>query len=86
MDEIRYYILLKDSETAMKLYYLLKDNEITANIVPTPRNADHCCGLCIIYGAKDKEKIAILAEKNSINIDKFWEDIVRDDPNRMRFC
>lgn len=86
MKELRNYILLGDSETASKLYYLLKDNGFDVTIAPTPRNADHCCGLCIIYEAKDRENIAILAEKNSIKIDRFWEDIVRDDPNRMRFC
>lgn len=80
----QYFVFLKNSVDAYNLSQKLK---IKKTLAPTPREADFCCGVCIIYENKeDKEIIQKTADENGIIIDKFWEKESDIDPNRMRFC
>lgn len=85
--EARYYILLPNSAAAMQLYALLNEHGIPCTPAPTPRNADHCCGISLLY--EDSEltsRIQQLANATGIPIDAFWECPNTDDPHRMKFC
>lgn len=85
--EIKYYVLLPDSEAAMKLYAVMNEQGLACTPAPTPRNADHCCGISILYeDAALRPSIQQLAEKEGIPIDRFWECRNTDDPGRMKFC
>ena len=56
-------------------------------MAPTPRKADACCGVSILYyQSEDRKKIEELSEKTSIQINRFWECENEDDPTRHRFC
>ena len=56
-------------------------------MVPTPREADHCCGIAILYeNEEDREKIQKIAEESDIKIDTFFDTESKIDPNRGRFC
>jgi len=85
--EIKYYVLLPDSAAAMKLYAVMNEQGLACTPAPTPRNADHCCGISILYeDAALRPSIQQLAEKEGIPIDQFWECRNTDDPGRMKFC
>lgn len=83
----RYYVLLPNSNEAMKLYQQIKKAGIKSTVAPTPRNADHCCGVCILYDDyNDRDKICAVAKEINCVIDKFWETENDFDPNRNKFC
>lgn len=43
-----YYVFLPDSKTALELYGLIK-KDVKCTMAPTPREADACCGVSILY-------------------------------------
>lgn len=87
MKNKRYYVLSPSSSEAMKLYQKVREAKIPATMAPTPRNADHCCGVCILYkNIEDQEKIDQIAKDNNYKIDDFWETEITDNPNRNKFC
>ena len=76
-----------DTSAVMASYEVLRGVGIACTIAPTPREADHCCGVCIIYeNHTDKGKIHELAEAHNISIDAFWSQSDRNDPQRYKFC
>lgn len=78
---------MQDSKTAMELYKIMKEKNIKSTLAPTPREADACCGVCILYYNKeDKEKIEEIIKTNQIEINKLWECENTDNPNRNKFC
>lgn len=87
MTKIRYYIFLANSSIAMELYQLMNNVGIESTLAPTPREADHCCGVSIVYKDNNKkDDIKKLAQENNIIIDDFWEIEIKDDPSRFKFC
>lgn len=87
MTKMRYYVFLANSSLTMELYQLMNQVDIDSTLVPTPREADHCCGVCITYSDSDKtEEIKEIAKDNSIEIDQFWVTEIKDNPNRFKFC
>lgn len=83
----KHYVFLENSRLVFELSTLIKKDGIKSTIAPTPREADHCCGICIIYeNETDKDKIKKIAEDKDIIIDAFVELENRDDPNRNRYC
>lgn len=78
---------MPDSEKAMAIYKEIKLKGIKVTLAPTPREADSCCGVCILYfNGEDKDKIQEIVDNTQIEINKFWECENTDDPNRNRFC
>ncbi len=87
MKDRKYYILVKNAKDAMALHKKLRENNIVSTLAPTPREADHCCGVCIIYeNPSNIEKIKNISIEEKIEIDGFWDMENKDDPNRYRFC
>lgn len=83
----KFYVLLGNSALALQLYQELRKHFIDSTMAPTPREADHCCGVCILYAnQEDREFIKSVAEESQISIDAFYECENSDDPNRMKFC
>ncbi|MFR7350298.1 DUF3343 domain-containing protein [Peptoniphilus sp.] len=83
--KILHYVLVPNSKVAYELYQKLDGIEST--MVPTPREADHCCGIAILYeNEEDREKIQKIAEESDIKIDTFFDTESKIDPNRGRFC
>ena len=85
--DVKHYVLLANSVDAMNLYKEMEKAGIKSTLAPTPREADHCCGVCILYyDENDREKIEETSKSSSINIDNFYDCENRDDPNRYKFC
>ena len=83
--KILHYILVPNSKVAYELYQKL--DKIESTMAPTPREADHCCGIAILYeNEEDREKIKKIADENNIKIDTFFDTESKIDPNRGRFC
>ncbi|MFC4805682.1 DUF3343 domain-containing protein [Filifactor villosus] len=83
----KFYVLLANSALALRLYQELRAHCVDSTMAPTPREADHCCGVCILYTKQeDKKTIMTVAEEAGICIDTFYECENTDDPNRMKFC
>lgn len=83
----KHYVFLENSKLVFELSKLIKKEGIKSTIAPTPREADHCCGICIIYeNLNEKERIKTIADENNILIDDFAELENRDDPNRNKYC
>ena len=56
-------------------------------MAPTPREADACCGVSILYyDFSDTDKIKEIIEKEGIKINKFWESEKSFNPERNKFC
>lgn len=83
----KHYVLLGESNATMTLYSYLRDLGIDCTLAPTPRSADHCCGVCILYFRhKDKDCIEECAKQANVKIDLFYDVENEDDPNRLKFC
>lgn len=83
---MRHYVLFPDVTNAQRLYDILKAEGIKCTFAPTPREADKCCGVCVLFqNEDDKEKITALISDNGIRILKFF-DGQSGDPERMKFC
>jgi len=55
--------------------------------VPTPRTAEHYCGISILYeNSTLQPAIQKLADEARIPIDAFYEVANTDAPCRMKFC
>lgn len=81
----KYYVFFKNSMDAYTLSTNLKG--IKKTLAPTPREASHCCGVCLIYeDKKDKTYIEEMAKKLNITPDGFWEKEEDINPDRMKFC
>lgn len=79
------YLLMPDAASTTKLQQHLLSEGIEATLAPTPREADHCCGVCILYkNPEDKEKIQQILEREQIPSDGFWEGEDRRDPTRYK--
>lgn len=82
---IKYYVFFKNSIDAFRLSQAL--TSIPKTLAPTPREASHCCGVCLVHDNKDDRiKIEQLAHDLHIELDGFWEREEDIDPNRMKFC
>ena len=80
-------MLLPNSAAAMQWYALMNEHGCACTPVPTPRTADHCCGISILYeDAALQPAIQKLADEADIAIDAFYEAANTDDPTRMKFC
>ncbi len=82
-----YYLLFDDSKTAIALYAELKKEGIRCTMAPTPRKADACCGVSILYyEGKESKRIEEVSERVGLRPNRFWECENEDDPTRNRFC
>ena len=82
-----YYLLFDDSKTAIALYTELKKEGIRCTMAPTPRKADACCGVSILYyEGKESKRIEEVSERVELRPNRFWECENEDDPTRNRFC
>ena len=81
-----HYVLFPDVTNAKKLYDILKAGGIKCTFAPTPREADKCCGVCVLfYNEEDREAIQKTINENEITILKFFEGKAGN-PARMKFC
>ncbi|MFR1323522.1 MAG: putative Se/S carrier-like protein [Ezakiella massiliensis] len=81
----QYFVFFKNSIDAYNLSQKLTDIDIT--LAPTPREADYCCGVCLIYkNPEDKAHIEKIAQETGIELGGFWEREGGIDPDRMKFC
>ena len=83
-----HYILFPDVTNAQRLYDLMKAEGIKCTFAPTPREADKCCGVSVLfYDEACREKIISLIRGNNINVLKFFEGREGDkNPDRLKFC
>lgn len=83
---MRHYVLFPDVTNAQKLYDILKSQNVKCTFAPTPREADKCCGVCVLfYDENDRDLISKIIADNEIIILKFFEG-ESGNPNRMKFC
>lgn len=82
-----YYLLFDDSKTAASLYAELKKAGVRCTMAPTPRKADVCCGVSILYyNSNDRAMIEDISRRVGLGISRFWECENEDNPNRGKFC
>lgn len=82
-----FYLLMNDSQSAVALYKKLKACKVKCTLAPTPRNADACCGVAILYyDENDKPKIMQIVNETKLEINKFYECENQNDPHRNKFC
>lgn len=82
-----YYIFFKDTQNGQELYKLMKENGIKCTLAPTPKTADHCCGISILYYDNSyNDLIKKMIEEHHLEILKFFEKERDINPNRMRLC
>ncbi len=82
----RHYVLFPDVTNAQKLYGLMKAAELRCTLAPTPREADRCCGVAVLYeNGGDRERIEQMAAESGVKVLRFF-DGAAGDPGRMKFC
>ena len=82
----RHYVLFPDVKNAQSLYALMKAAGVRCTFAPTPREADRCCGLAVLYqDAGERGRIERMAAENGVQILRFF-DGAAGDPQRMKFC
>lgn len=82
-----FYVLFPDVENAQSLYKRLKEKGIKCTLAPTPREADKCCGVAVLYyEEEDRKSIETMVEETGVEILKFFEKENTDDTTRMKFC
>lgn len=64
-----YLISLKSTHHAMMLEHIVKENEIKAMTIPTPRAISKSCGMSIkLQEEVDLEKVVDLIERNKLQV------------------
>nr|WP_314717331.1 DUF3343 domain-containing protein [uncultured Fretibacterium sp.] len=82
----RHYVLFPDVKNAQSLYALMKAAGVRCTFAPTPREADRCCGLAVLYqDADERGRIERMAAENGVQVLRFF-DGAAGDPERMKFC
>ena len=82
----RHYVLFPDVKNAQSLYALMKAAGVRCTFAPTPREADRCCGLAVLYqDAGERGRIERMAAENGVQVLRFF-DGAAGDPERMKFC
>ena len=82
----RHYVPFPDVKNAQSLYELMKAAGVHCTFAPTPREADRCCGLAILYhDAGERGRIERMAAENGVQVLRFF-DGATGDPDRMKFC
>ena len=82
----RHYVLFPDVKNAQSLYELMKAAGVRCTFAPTPREADRCCGLAVLYqDADERGRIERMAAENGVQVLRFF-DGAAGDPERMKFC
>ena len=82
----RHYVLFPDVKNAQSLYALMKAAGVRCTFAPTPREADRCCGLAVLYqDAGERGRIERMAAENGVRVLRFF-DGATGDPDRMKFC
>ena len=82
----RHYVLFPDVKNAQSLYELMKSDGVRCTFAPTPREADRCCGLAVLYqDADERGRIERMAAENGVQVLRFF-DGAAGDPDRMKFC
>ena len=82
----KHYVLFPDVTNAQRLYDILKGKGIKCTFAPTPREADKCCGVCVMFhDENDRDAITKIISENEIRILKFF-DGQAGNPERMKFC
>ena len=82
----RHYVLFPDVKNAQSLYALMKAAGVRCTFAPTPREADRCCGLAVLYqDADERGRIERMAAENGVQVLRFF-DGAAGDPDRMKFC
>lgn len=82
----RHYVLFPDVKNAQSLYALMKAAGVRCTFAPTPREADRCCGLAVLYqDADERGRIERMAAENGVQVLRFF-DGAAGDPARMKFC
>ena len=78
------YLLCPHAQAALVLQTRLRQEGIEATLAPTPREADHCCGLCIFLGPnKESDRVQQILEEGYA-YDGFFE-AAAPDSSRLRF-
>ena len=86
MNGQRHYVLFPNVTNAQKLYGLMKAAGLRCTLAPTPREANRCCGVAILYeDGGGRERIERMAAENDVEILSFF-DGAAGDPGRMKFC
>ena len=81
-----HYILFPDVTNAQRLYDLMKAEGIKCTFAPTPREADKCCGVSVLYYDDSYNALIMtLIHDNGVNILKFFEG-ASGNPDRLKFC
>ena len=81
----RHYVLFPDVTNAQRLYELMKGAGLRCTFAPTPREADRCCGLAVLYEeAEDRPRIEAMIAEGDVEILRFFE-AEPVDPGRMKF-
>ena len=81
-----HYILFPDVTNAQRLYDLMKAEGIKCTFAPTPREADKCCGVSVLYYDDSfNGRIMALIHDNGVSILKFFEG-KSGSPDRLKFC
>ena len=66
-----HYILFPDVTNAQRLYDLMKAEGIKCTFAPTPREADKCCGVSVLYYDNSfNEKIISLIHDKAMTSEK----------------
>ena len=82
-----YYLLFEDSKTACALYSEIKKKGVKCTPAPTPRKADFCCGVSILYyDSDDRKTIEEISKQTGLAIRCFWECENENNPERNVFC
>ena len=83
---MRHYVLFPNVENARRLYDLLKAEGVKCTFAPTPREADKCCGVSVLFqDEEDRPRIEHIITDKGIDILRFYE-AEPPDPSRMKFC
>lgn len=81
-----YYVLFENHENGLKLHKILKENNLYAQISPTPRTLSKCCGISLIIKREDIDEVKTLVDESEVEILGI-ESVIKDiNPNRDRYC
>ena len=80
------YVLFSSHTDAMQLYGLVRGAGLGARVSTTPRQARSSCGVALLIGCDDAERIAGIAQDEAVPIEGIVPLPNQINPNRDVYC
>lgn len=86
LQELLWYVTFENHSHGLRLFSLIKEEGLSAVIVPTPRKLSRSCGIALMLRAEEVEAVRTLVQRTGAEILEIASLVKEIDPARDRYC